>query len=93
MLSRHVVLALALGERNHGHARLVDERVDAANERSAHRRHQGGGGKRVAPVETEEGDHSPFILQPRDVHVEVHSIDALQLQCHVLVDDFRDRSW
>ena len=47
----------------------------------------------MAPVEPEEGDHSPFILQPRDVHVEVHPIDALQFQRDVLVDDFRDGSW
>ena len=32
----------------------------------------------MAPVEPEEEDHSPLILQARDVHIELRAIDTLQ---------------
>ena len=65
----------------------------AIDEAFAHRRHQGRGGKLGASMETEKGDHAEFALELGDVDVEIHPIDALQLQRHMLIDDFCDGFW
>lgn len=44
--------------------------------------HNFGGGNRLAEVMLDEADHAQIPLQLRDVEVEVHAIDALDLQSH-----------
>src|SRR5713226_8352194 len=45
--------------------------------------------KRVAEVLPEEAHNPHLVLELGDVAIEVHPIDPLDLQCHVLAQDFR----
>jgi hypothetical protein len=42
----------------------------------------------VAAVANEEGGHPAAVLQPRVVGVEVHPVDALDLEEHMIAGDF-----
>jgi hypothetical protein len=41
----------------------------------------------------EEGSDLTFALEPGLVNVEVHAVDALDFQGHVLANDFGDSAW
>ena len=49
--------------------------------------------KRLAAMRAEEPGHAALGLEPRDVHVEVHPVDALDLQGHVVAQDLRHGAW
>ena len=80
VLGHHRVLALTFLEGDQRHRLLRHEPVDRPHERLAHRGHEGRGRKQLAPVRTEEVRHPAFILEPGNIHVEVHPVDALDLE-------------
>jgi hypothetical protein len=92
VLLRDVVLALPLLEAHQIDALAVDERLDVANERLGHRRHRRRRGKSLAPMLAQEPHDAPYRLQQRHVDVEVHPVDPLELQNHVITQDVRHRS-
>lgn len=47
----------------------------------------------MTAVVPEEADHTALRLQLGHVGVEVHAVDALDLQGDVLVEDLGDRPW
>ena len=49
-----------------------------------HRRHQRRGGEPVAPVPDEERGDPRAVLQPGLVQVQVHPVDRLDLEQHVI---------
>ena len=93
MFRGHVVFTLVLVEAQQGNSRLLGEGLDLSNEPLTDRGHQGGGSESVSAMESEERGHSPVVLEPGDVHVEVHAVNAFQIQGDVLADDFRDGLW
>ena len=50
-------------------------------------------GEGLPPVLPKEVHHPAFRLQPGDVEVEVHPIDALQLPGDMVGDDVRNGPW
>src|SRR5215218_3035603 len=89
-LLREVVLALALGERHQLQPARGDEAVDVGDERLGHRIHQRRRGVVVAAVADEEALHPAAVGQSGLPHVEIHPVDALQLEDHMLVEDISD---
>ncbi len=87
-----VVLALASGEVHQRHLVLGGEPVDVRDEGLADRVHQRGRGELVPQVGSQEADHPERVLQPRLIHVEIHPVDALHLEVHVLIEDIRHRT-
>ena len=47
----------------------------------------------MAEMKPEETRDSSGTLQRWHVYVQVHSVDSLDLQRHVLPENFRDRPW
>ena len=90
---RDVVLALPLLEGNQIDAFVVDELIDVANERFRHRRHRRRRRKTLAPMNPQVAHHSAHRLQMRHVDIQVHPVDRLDLQHHMVTQDFRHRSW
>src|ERR1700726_1189762 len=89
---RDVVLALPLLEGNQIDALVVDELIDVANKRFRHRCHRRRRGKTLAPMNPQVAHHGSHRLQMRDVDIQVHPVDRLDLQLHMLTQDFRHRS-
>jgi hypothetical protein len=75
---------LAGREGEEGDALSGREGLDGRYERLADWLHQRRGGERVAPVVAEEADHPALRREPGDVHIQVHAVDALHFQRHVL---------
>ena len=92
VLLRDVVFALPLLEGNQINALVVDESIDVANERFRHRRHRRRRGKTLAPMNPQVAHHGSNRLQMRDVDIQVHPVDRLDLQHHMVTQDFRRRS-
>ena len=92
-LGGDVILALILGEGQHGDALSIDEGFDRANERLADRCQQGRGSERLTAMIAEKVDHALLALELGDVDVEVHAIDAFNFQRHVFCEDFGDGTW
>jgi hypothetical protein len=67
-----------------------DEGVDLRHERLGHRVHQRDGGVLVAAVTDEEPRDPAAVGQPRHPHVQVHPVDGLHLEQHVLAQDVGD---
>ena len=67
-----------------------DEAVDVGDERLGHRVHQRRGGVVVAAVADEEALHPAAVGQPGLPHVEIHPVDRLHLEDHVIVEDIGD---
>ena len=91
ILRGHAVLTLALLERHDGYLFLFGKLLHLGDERLGDRIHQRTGGKPVAEMEPEETGHSSRPLQRRHVHVQVHAVDSLDLQRHVLPENLGDR--
>ena len=89
---RDIIFALSLLERNEINGFVVDELLDVANERLAHRHDGGRGRKALAPVHSKISDHSPHGLQVWHVYVEVHPIDRLKLKHNMVTQYIRHRS-
>src|SRR5487761_1488295 len=79
-----VVLALPPGEAHQVQAAGGDEMADIRGDRRCHRRHQRRGREPVPPVPHEERRDPRAVLQPRLVHVQVHPVDRLDLEQHVI---------
>jgi len=89
----HVVLPLPGGEGEERNLLPGCEGLDRPDEGLADRVHQSRGGDRVPAVVPEEPDHPALRLELGDVHVEVHPVDALHFQGHVVAEDLRHGSW
>jgi hypothetical protein len=83
----HVVLALALGAVDQVQAPVLDEAVDGNHEALADRVHQGAGDEGHPPVGPEEPHHPAWVHQPGLVQVQVHPVDALDLEGDVVGED------
>lgn len=69
----------------------VDETVDRPDEVLGHRVHQRPRRERHAPMSLEEPNHPRGVHQARLVQVEIHPVDALQLENHVLAENLGHR--
>jgi hypothetical protein len=85
-----VVLALALRKADQFQAAGGDEAVDVSDERLGHRVHQRGRGVVVAAVADEEALHPTAVGQPGLPHIQVHPVDRLHLEHHMIVEDIGD---
>jgi hypothetical protein len=61
--------------------------ADVRDKRLAHRVHQRGRGIGVAAVTGEEARHPAAVSQPRLPHVQVETVDRLDLEPHVIGQD------
>ena len=89
----NVVLALPFPEGDHGNLFLARKSLPRADKRLADGLHQDAGGKRVSAMKSEEAGHTPFPLQLRDVHVQVHPVNAFDLQSHMLPQNLGYAPW
>jgi hypothetical protein len=88
----HVVLALALDEIDPRHALLDGEAAHRDRERVGDLRQRRRRGHRQAELGVHVGDQPRRVLQPGHVDVQVHPVDALHLEDHVLGDDIGHRA-
>jgi hypothetical protein len=86
-----VVLAL-LAEVHQFQAAGGDEVMDVRDERLRHRVHQRRGRKLVTAVPDEEAASPGAVLQPGLPDVEVHPVDALNLETHMIGKDISNSS-
>ena len=84
-----IVLAF-LAERHQLQPAGGDETVDAGDERLGHRVHQCGRRVVVAAMTDEEPLHPAAVGQPRNPHVEIHPVDRLDVEYHVIGHDIGD---
>lgn len=84
VLVHHIVLALPLREVHDRHALGPGEAGDVGDELLRHGRHQRGRGDRSPSVSGQEPHDLTGALQLRDEHVEVHPVDALDLEHDVI---------
>ncbi len=82
-----IIFALPLGKIDDRHTLIGGEAVQLGDELPADRLQQRRRGERLAPVLTQEEDHSPDELQLGHEDVEVHPVDALHLESHVFGKD------
>ena len=82
-LLRHVVLALALGEVHPRDLPVSGKGPHRLGERLGGRSQRRGGGHRLAQVPVDIADQPGRVLQLRDIHVQVHPVDALHLERHM----------
>jgi len=88
VLAGDFVLALSFGEGDHRDPLLAREALNLLDEGVADRLQQHRRRDRVAAVAAEETNHSKFMLQFRNVSVEVEPVNALHFQRDVLAQDF-----
>jgi hypothetical protein len=88
VLLQHVVLALALSEVHQRHIMGGHEVVQVGDERLGHLGHQRRRGVDEPAVADEERGRPTGVLQLRLIHVEIHPVDALDLERHVAGQDF-----
>jgi hypothetical protein len=79
-----LVLALTLPEAHQLQVVGGDEVMDVGDERLGHRVHQRRRRILVAAVPDEESGGPATVGQPGHPHVEVHPIDALHLEAHMI---------
>src|SRR5262245_41485050 len=87
-----IVLALSLLEAHQIDALLRRELLDVADECLGHRSQRGGRCKGLAPVLAQVVDNASHSLQQLHIDVEVHPVDALEFQGHVITQDVGHRS-
>jgi hypothetical protein len=87
---RNIVLALSLLEVNDRDVVLRQEVIDLPQKRVRHDSHQGGGSNGLAAMKPEKTSRLLFRLQLGLIDIEVHAIDALDFQGHMVADDFSD---
>ena len=92
MFPHALLLALAAAELHQLDAGTLGEAFDGRHEVPRHRRHQRRRRHRVAAHLAEEPRRAAARLQHRHVGVQVHPVDALQLQRRVLVENLRRAS-
>jgi hypothetical protein len=81
---RDGVLVLALAEGQQVQSPGIDEVMDVRHERLGDRRHQHRRRVLVPPVTDEERRDAAAVLQSRLIDVQVHPVDRLDLENHVL---------
>lgn len=86
----HVSLAIALLEAHHRDVFGLGEVVDGFAEGGADLVEQRRGGDLVAAVLAEESDHLPADLEVGDVGVQVHPVQALDVEGDVAVQEIVD---
>ena len=86
----HIVLALALGEVDEVEAPVGHEAVDAHHEALGDRVHEGGGDEGHPTVALEEPDDPRRVHELGLVQIQVHPVDALDLQGDVVGEDIGD---
>jgi hypothetical protein len=89
-LLSEIVLTLTLGEADQLQATRGDETVDVGDERLGHRIHQRRGRVVVTAVADEKALDPTTVGQPRLPHVEVHPVDGLHLEHHMISKDISD---
>ena len=89
----HVVLALALAKRHHGNLVLLGKALHRLHKALADRVHQHAGGSPMTTVETKESGCPRFSLQARHVNIQIHPVDSLKLQAHVLGQNLGNTWW
>ena len=92
VLVHHVVLALALDEVDPWDAVVAGESVHRQGERVGDLRQRRGRGDRQPQTSMHVADQPGRVLQLRNIDVEKHPVDALDLKPHVLGEDIVDRS-
>ena len=84
MLMHHMILTLPLHEIDQRHVLLGREPTHPRVECLRHRRQRGRGGDPAAELTTQVPDHSQLPLQLRNVGVQIHTVDALHLEDHMI---------
>jgi hypothetical protein len=84
---RQIVFALPLGKADHRHVALSGEAVDARDELGADRLQQRRRREGVTPMAPQERHDTLGVLQAGLIQVQVHAVDALHLQAHMLSED------
>ena len=87
---RQVVLTLTRRKAHQVDTLVSDETVDVGYEPFRDGVHQRRGHEREAPAGLEEADHAKLVLEPGLVEVEVHTVDAFDLEGHVLAENLGD---
>src|ERR1035437_6322033 len=87
MLVHHIVLALTPGEVDPRHAVVACEAVHRSAEPVADVGQRCGRGDRQAQVFVYVPDQTSRVLQPWDVDVAVHPVDAVDLENDVIIQD------
>jgi hypothetical protein len=90
VLVHEVVLALALGEVHPRHVLVTGEAAHRVAEPIADLPQRCGRGDRQPELPVHEPDEPGLVLQPGHVHVEIHPVDALHLEHHVIGQDISD---
>src|SRR3982751_1210537 len=88
-----IIFPLSLAELHNRNLLLYGKSLHACHEAPGHGIHQRRRGKGMTAMAPEELHDSGFALQRRHVHIEVHPVDALQFERHVLVQDFGYALW
>jgi hypothetical protein len=88
----HVVLALPLREVDPRHTVDPGEPMHRGAERVGDLRQRRGRGDRQPQLPMQIADQSLRVLQLRDIDVEIHPVDALHLEPHMLGQDISDGS-
>ena len=85
----HVVLALPLLKRDQGNAMAFSEALYRSDKCRGHRFEQHGGCKPMSKVKAQIV-RDPFgRLQSRHVEIQIHPVDSLDFQNHMLLQDLR----
>jgi hypothetical protein len=82
-----VVLAPTLHKIDHRYVVIGGVATNPRDEVLAHRRHQRGGSDLETPMPGQEPHHLSDALQLWDVDVQVHPVDGLDLEHHVVGED------
>ena len=89
MFGHHIVFALSLPKLHERDIPACGEGFQRRHEAAAHRTHQRCRRDRLAPVLAEEPYNPLFGLQPRHIDVEIHPVDALHRQLHMIAENIR----
>jgi hypothetical protein len=87
VLVHDVVLALTLAEVDHRETVIDGVATNAGDEVLAHRRHQRRGRDLETPMPGQEPDDLSDALQFRDVDVQIHPVEGLDLEHHMVRQD------
>ncbi len=92
VLVHHVVLALPFGEIDPRHTVDLREAVHRGAERVGDLRQRCRRGDRQPQLPLQIADQPRRELQSRHIDVQIHPVDALHLEAHMLGQDIGDRS-
>jgi hypothetical protein len=88
----HVVLALALGEVDPRNAVVAGEAAYRGAERIGDARQRRGRGYRQSQLPMDVADQPRRVLQLWNINVQIHAVDAVDLEPHMFGQDIADRS-